>query len=384
MRMGGSLMSVGRKVIVSAVLALSLAVPAWAAAAVQPAAASGSAAAAARAAGAAPAPKAEGPVPWTWLAHGTIDFASASSGWFCGYNPESGCWTIYRSTDGGSTWSRQRRLFDISYSEYGPSEMILHALSDRCCFAVDGRRVFRTTDGGRHWRRMYVTGSKSTSIDQASFVSPSVGYCSISTMSRWYVKRTTDGGRSWATVASSPDYYWALDFVDSQHGWVARGDRALRTTDGGRTWQRCGRTKIEGVFRVSFVSRSVGWAAGLWGVEKTTDGGRTWHLQLKQWWNGGSGLLAQSPSVVWSCGIGGERSSGVPGIGARAAQESGMPYLGTFRRSTDGGASWKELAVTEAYWFDAVGARCWALCRPENGDSYILRSEDRGDSWTRL
>jgi photosystem II stability/assembly factor-like uncharacterized protein len=172
--------------------------------------------------------------------------------------------------------------------------------------------------------------------------------------------------------------------VGSQHGWVARGDRALRTTDGGRTWQRCGRTKIEGVFRVSFVSRSVGWAAGLWGVEKTTDGGRTWHLQLKQWWNGGSGLLAQSPSVVWSCGIGGERSSGVAGIGARLAQESGMPYFGTFRRSTDGGASWKELTVAEAYWFDAVGTRCWALCRPENGDSYILRSEDRGDSWTRL
>jgi photosystem II stability/assembly factor-like uncharacterized protein len=207
---------------------------------------------------------------------------------------------------------------------------------------------------------------------------------SVSTLSRNLVRRTTNGGRSWVTLARPSVPYDTLSFVDSRHGWASRRDRVLRTANGGASWRRCGATTIEDVFRVDFVSRSTGWAAGLWGVEKTTDGGRTWHMQLKEWRNGGSALLAQSPSVVWSCGIGGERSDATWPASRAVATAGSMPYFGTLRRSTDGGSSWKTIGVADAYRFDAVGVRCWAVCRLWNGDSYILRSENRGDSWTRL
>jgi photosystem II stability/assembly factor-like uncharacterized protein len=342
----------------------------------------GSSATVALATPAAPAggPRAEGPVPWTWLPHGTIDFASATEGWFCGYNPEAGCWTFFRTADGGSNWAQQRRVWDIHYSQYGPSQMQLAALSERCCFAYDDRRVLRTVDGGRHWQRMYTTANSSTQICRACFASPSVGFCSVSTMSRGYVKRTTNGGRTWVTIArGSASPFGALSFVDSRHGWVVKGVRVLRTVNGGRTWIRCGRTRSDYISALSFVTRSTGWIAGIWGVEKTIDGGRSWSVKLSSWWNGGCSLFAQSATAAWASGIGGER-----GMTCLPASDWPPSMFWPIGRTTDGGASWARISLAEAHYFEAVGDRCWALCRPENGDSYLMRSNDRGDTWTQL
>lgn len=212
---------------------------------------------------------------------------------------------IYRTTDGGRTWSlrfvgtRQGSFFDAI--QFWDAKHGI-AMSD----PVDGRFLIITTDdGGDTWTEMPASGMPASLPGEGGFAAS--GTCLIVRGDReaWLASggaaaarlyRSTDRGRTW-TVHDTPlragvssAGVFSVAFRDSRHGVIAGGDYqqpALRgrnlalTSDGGATWTLSDSASSPAGYRsaVAFVPGSNGrrlLAVGLTGTDVSRDGGMTW------------------------------------------------------------------------------------------------------------
>ena len=97
--------------------------------------------------------------------------------------------------------------------------------------------VLRSTDGGKRWNRLELTGDFFQSIH---FPTPSTGYICGSAGT---VLKTTDGGRHWITIRAGGSFgqknqpFRAVWFVSAEKGYLV-GDKGLfwRTENGGADW----------------------------------------------------------------------------------------------------------------------------------------------------
>ena len=172
---------------------------------------------------------------------GLLSFADSTHGFMDAWDPNHPP-VIYRTTDGGQSWSASAPIPDPPgfktvgagfvlqpglVHAYGPA-LLLPAVSP------DGgvQYVFRSTDGGATW------------IYQAS--RPTHGGFAIVTASRWLQilpgqsVETTDAGKSWHPYAS--DYAQAAGgapdvvFADPLVGYATVRGGISRTVDGGGHW----------------------------------------------------------------------------------------------------------------------------------------------------
>ncbi|PNX49825.1 MAG: hypothetical protein BV457_00360 [Thermoplasmata archaeon M9B1D] len=103
---------------------------------------------------------------------------------------------------------------------------------------------------------------------------------------------TTDGGDTWSEQDDGIYYnqgYHAVDFINSQTGWVA-GSLIIKTIDGGNTWTQQYDPSSYGINSIQFVDANNGWAVGgeidtynqIYNrvIIHTSDGGNTWSTQL--------------------------------------------------------------------------------------------------------
>jgi photosystem II stability/assembly factor-like uncharacterized protein len=106
------------------------------------------------------------------------------------------------------------------------------------------------------------------------------------------IMHTTDGGDTWIEQDDQQYYnvgYDAVDFINSQTGWIA-GGLIQKTTDGGNTWTEQYDPSSYGINSIQFVDTNNGWAAGgeidtynnIYNriIIHTSDGGNTWNTQL--------------------------------------------------------------------------------------------------------
>lgn len=152
-----------------------------------------------------------------------IDFVNARDGWALGSDgawcTSSWCsrWYLYRTTDGGSTWTR------------------LHASEDQTS-----------------WWLPNPQGSSASFLRGPHFVDTTHGWIALSIGAGGAGVRvggvitTADGGVTWQQSGiepypKSPNLVW---FVDAQSGWATSGslvkrgtDELYRTADGGKTWR---------------------------------------------------------------------------------------------------------------------------------------------------
>src|SRR5712671_5013356 len=194
-------------------------------------------------------------------------------------------------------------------------------------------------------------------------------------------------------------------WVGSGEAWtrnsVSVGDGAYKSTDGGENWSNVGLKDSEHIAKI-LVNPSDGndvlvCALGhLWddnderGVYQTGDGGKTWKKVLAGA-NGSSGcaMIARSkeePKTIYASMWDFRRQGWT--------FRSGGPGSGLFK-STDGGAHWSEVNDSNA---KGLPAKPWgrvavqvAPSKPqvvyaniESKKSALFRSDDGGQSWTRL
>lgn len=132
-------------------------------------------------------------------------------------NRQSSSWGngVYRSTDGGATWTHvglenTRAIGRILVDPTNPDVALVGALGNLWAPSED-RGVFRTTDGGRTWQKVLYIDDVTGVVDMAR-----------------------DGG--------DINTIYAAAYQRLRQPWGFNGGGAgsgiFRSTDGGRTWQR--------------------------------------------------------------------------------------------------------------------------------------------------
>lgn len=234
--------------------------------------------------------------------------------------------------------------------------------------------IFKTTDGGAHWRPVF--------DDQPV---ASIG--------------------SLAVAPSNPQVVWAGTGETFIRSNVSMGDGIYRSTDGGETWSHRGLAGSGRIGRVVVDPRDpdVAYAAAMGhcygpqeerGVFRTTDGGESWERVLFADPDTGASDLAMDPANprilyagMWQMRI---RTWG---------RESGGPGSGLYR-SRDGGDTWERLSgrgLPDPPWgkiglavSPAAPERVYALIETNSNRDFapltehqgvLWRSDDRGGSW---
>jgi photosystem II stability/assembly factor-like uncharacterized protein len=148
------------------------------------------------------------------------------------------------------------------------------------------KTIYKTTDGGSTWVQAISLGAYMYSVD---FVDPQHGL--VTTAGGSYV-RTTDGGATWVQQWYPPYFTQPngvrVRFIDQNNGWVVGWDGFVaRTIDGGNSWTIVNiGTTTDHLFNVSVVSPSEVWAVGRENfsfdglVYHTTNAGVTWSREV--------------------------------------------------------------------------------------------------------
>ena len=319
---------------------------------------------------------------------------------------------VLRTTDGGATWTQGSLGLTGSFTK-------LSFVSDQLGWASSAwdNGLYRTTDGGLGWKRVYPPGTQEwqfwmwADMSSVDFSDADHGWA-VGGEDDWFGEtlHTTNGGASWVAVTPDGDPYLSDIAALGNNVAVACGDGGVivRTTDSGLDWTR---VRSDGNPRLSalcFVGSEVGWAVGEMGVIlKTTDGGVTWVDQHtpdfpvsdlyavsfsdaeRGWAVGESGTILRTTDGGddWSFASQGP-DGGLNDI-AFADQQKGVAVgqrtdgVGVLQTTTDGGATW--LSVDEPVVGCLNGAtwqgidNAWAV----GVGGTILHSSDAGASWQR-
>ncbi|WP_060859290.1 WD40/YVTN/BNR-like repeat-containing protein [Paenibacillus riograndensis] len=142
--------------------------------------------------------------------------------------------------------------------------------------------VIGTSDGGCHFQEIY---QGQWSFQQIEFPDNVHGWALASVKGGQvkYLIRTTDGGSTWKRLSQSPVTFERIEFVDGTTGFGYNRASAYYTKDGGSTWTRI--PTPANTRGADFTTRSSGWAVVVaqgsgYRIMRTTDGGASWK-QLK-------------------------------------------------------------------------------------------------------
>jgi len=228
---------------------------------------------------------------------------------------------IFKTTDGGKTWTGLNTSTDALYStDY-----------DGTNITGVGKfgNITKSTDNGDTWSTI-CSSVTYTPLRKIKFTSSTVGYTGGGTTSAGFLLKTINGGATWDNVGYDFKYQIYSFAITSPTVWYAgSGDNKLyKTTDGGTSFTQQTQSVIVSTTTdfndMSFVNENIGFAASSGGgIIKTNDGGTTW-------------VTANTPFVtsgVWA--IKAFDSLKVIAVGASA-----KAFM-----TTDGGATWSALTT---------------------------------------
>ncbi|MBV8345434.1 MAG: glycosyl hydrolase, partial [Candidatus Eremiobacteraeota bacterium] len=219
---------------------------------------------------------------------------------------------VYKTTDAGKTWSYAglRDTHMIAKIAVDPRDAnVVYAASMGHVFKPNPQRgIFKTTDGGRSWRKVLFVDDRTGGVDLCMDPrNPSVLYAAMWQAQRvpWKLVsggtgsalyKTTDGGAHWRKISSNRGF--AAGVLGKIGVSVSASDTKIvyatvqaheggvfRSNDGGATWRRVnGEMKLRQrafYYTAIFVDPTnpqVAYTPEVDGVYKTADGGKTFKL----------------------------------------------------------------------------------------------------------
>ncbi len=225
------------------------------------------------------------------------------------------------SIDSGLTWSQT----SSGYTMLDASDMMV--LDSTHVFAVGGRTLLKTADGGIHWNSTTMGSGLDFYSRSVWFTDSLRGWVGAEYTGGWGgLHRTTDGGQNWLVQVDSTHRITDLHFVNGSLGWFGEGGRVHFTSNGGESWSLRGYIPSIEIYTIFFASPTSGWAGGYIGLWHSTDGGTTWN-EVRP---GGSHLYAVDiffldPETGWVLTNGGN--------------------AGSVFRTTDGGTTWNSCSL---------------------------------------
>ncbi|MFD2571616.1 WD40/YVTN/BNR-like repeat-containing protein [Spirosoma soli] len=218
--------------------------------------------------------------------------------------------TFVRTADGGKTW-QTGTVPDAQTCDFRD----VHAIDAQTAYLMSAgpaekgqARIYKTTNGGQTWSLLYQTQQPGVFFDGMDFWDKQHGIVfSDPVNNKWFILTTEDGGQTWQPVpeASLPVMNpneaafaasgTSLVVEGKRNVWIASGgataSRVFRSTDRGKSWSVATTPlpagEATGLFGMQFFREKVGVVVG--GNYKqeqqpgpnaaiTRDGGQTWQL----------------------------------------------------------------------------------------------------------
>jgi photosystem II stability/assembly factor-like uncharacterized protein len=228
---------------------------------------------------------------------------------------------LYRTTNGGLTWTR---------SGLAGEQVTSLAQSGRAIFAGGKRLLAVSTDGGTTWTRLHPRGLPDEQVVSLAIdpVQPAEMYLVLGSGGLY---RSTDGARAFALVSRQVGP--GIRSLAVGLGGVIAGDvvNGIYLSPNGRVWRRTAGGMVM-AFAVDPARRSRILVA-TFGISRSTDGGLRWKSVLHS--RSMFGAVAWAPSQ--------------PSLAYAVGDD------GSLWRSTDGGTRWTDLTRDRARRITAAG-----------------------------
>jgi photosystem II stability/assembly factor-like uncharacterized protein len=232
-----------------------------------------------------------------------LQFVAGENGWLLvhvGVGMNHDYVVLYRSVDGGVSWSRILDPYtDGGIQSCSKTSMLFTDamqgwLTGDCNGVMAGVLLFKSTDAGSTWQavslpapanapRLYdVESPVPCGAYDPFFFGNDLGHLSVrctnysgqQITNSYYIYTTQNGGSTW-TSATYPGE--ALYFFSADTGW-ALAPKIQRTTDGGATWAHI--SDVTWTAQMDFISEQIGWGVARAGDQvalvKTDNGGARW------------------------------------------------------------------------------------------------------------
>ncbi len=168
---------------------------------------------------------------------------------------------FYKTTDGGDTWS----LFELSETNSGLTDLIIYPNGE--AYASGSGTIFRSTDFGSTWYLFTATGDRYWQEEITkfgnSFLVPTSGVDCQGGGSIGSIRFSTNLGGDWEEEIT-PNSMFGTFLIDGTKGWACGYDRLVYyTSNAGVTWElrNCG-IRNGNLDDIWFNSPSDGWVVG--------------------------------------------------------------------------------------------------------------------------
>lgn len=256
-------------------------------------------------------------------------------------------------------------------------------------------------------------------LNDIVFVDPDRGFAVGERGAIW---RTEDGGRHWRLTPTPISCRWeSIHFIDEQNGWIVGGyphplthqssGVVLRTKDGGRTWTAVPKLLVPALKQVHFFDAKQGLAVGdvsefsPAGIFRSSNGGQAWMplggVAPGNWQSGAfhdaqRGVVVGANGSVAVAGAGQLTPARMPHLGARTVRkvafaDARIGWLvgdgGLVLRTDNSGIEWHlphaqvpgiVLEQMDLRALAVRGTHCWIAGSP---GSVVLHSADSGATW---
>lgn len=183
---------------------------------------------------------------------------------------------VAKTINGGFSWNVTELEGNDQTFSYGRDLFFIDA---NIGFLVcNGGSVYRTTDQGSNWDRVY--NEPGNDFSAIHFPTAAIGYMVPVYGNEIY--RTINGGNTWSTLPLPSNYSMTdVFFHDSQTGFITcTYSKILKTTDGGLTWTETDFGTQDEFNAIAFTNYNTGYAVGANGTLVTTsNGGASWTPQ---------------------------------------------------------------------------------------------------------
>jgi len=160
---------------------------------------------------------------------------------------------IWKSTDGGVNWTK---LYTFTTDSTGYKA--LYFLNDQKGWVVRKDGLYATTNGGVNWNKITTTGFNFLNFGSVFFRTPMTGFIADAD----FLGKTNDGGASWTKTVIGTSTFHDIHFVTDSIGYVTDLNRIYKTTDGGATWKTEVYLARTSLTELHFTDPNHGWACG--------------------------------------------------------------------------------------------------------------------------